>query len=749
MATPNLGWVAKLAAHPGASLSEIMGEPEWEAGHAHRIGFKNVDDRVPGHTTEDPDYGEEEILEQKLVGEARQKFDLLRQRARDGKLINFRDVVNGLEDFQLMHPSAPRSAGWRYVLQCTEEWIKYGQEWPANLKRRVRDEQKADDQSSKQDGQQTDEHYKLSSGGEQHQEEKPRKKDDMLIRSLRDEAVHIASLENNDGSGKSPKGGPRLDITIDEADQFTPDHWVPRAAELIRNTGSHPLNAEAPLKALIDEGLITQNEIHYVRNHGAVPRLLWELHEIEITHGDNKRVFAMDHLFHDFRSINIPVVISCDGNRRGELNMIKTSKGFDWGPGAVGCAYWRGPLLRDVLLACGVPDPLLRDTAGQHSRTRQWVNFEGADQLGEGTYQTCIPLDYAMDPLNDVLLAFEMNDKPLPPDHGYPVRVVIPGYVGGRCVKWLQRIWTSEKENDSHYHIWDNRVLPSFVDDWKDELAETLFRHPNTACNELPLNSVIVQPGHGEKLPLSKGTGSTYRIRGYAYAGGGNAVEKVEISLDEGKTWLYCTRRFPDYPIRHNKKFWTWVHWHLDVPILDLLNAKSIVVRCFDIFKNTQPEGYNWNIMGMMNNRRYEVRMDIEYSNFNGDSNGNNSTQTFLDFKHPVAQGRDNSGWMKPSVANQMEAANETSSVPQKQFTRQEIEKHDKKDDCWLVIDGCVYDVTSVMSWHPGGAAPIMAHAGKVHQETSDEFNSIHDSYAREKMHGKQTSPWTDHLLRT
>lgn len=56
-----------------------------------------------------------------------------------------------------------------------------------------------------------------------------------------------------------------------------------------------------------------------------------------------------------------------------------------------------------------------------------------------------------------------MNDEPLPPDHGAPVRVIIPGNVGGRCTKWLKKIWVSDKENESHYHIWDNRVLPSYI----------------------------------------------------------------------------------------------------------------------------------------------------------------------------------------------------------------------------------------------------------------------------------------------
>ena len=149
-----------------------------------------------------------------------------------------------------------------------------------------------------------------------------------------------------------------------------------------------------------------------------------------------------------------------------------------------------------------------------------------------------------MDSENDVILAYEMNDVQLPPDHGYPVRLVVPGYVGGRCVKWLQRIWVSDKENDSHFHIWDNRVLPSFIRDKDSEFSNIMFHHPSTACNEQNLNSIIVKPGHGEAIPLSDvNSNRTYRIAGIAYDGGGHEVQRVEVSLDGGKAWLYCVRK--------------------------------------------------------------------------------------------------------------------------------------------------------------------------------------------------------------
>lgn len=92
---------------------------------------------------------------------------------------------------------------------------------------------------------------------------------------------------------------------------------------------------------------------------------------------------------------------------------------------------------------------------------------------------------------------------------------------------------------------------------------------------------------------------------------------------------------------------------------------------------------------------------------------------------------------MQPSTENQIEKIKHEVASPQKQFTREEIEKHNKEDDCWIVINGKVYDATSVLEWHPGGKAPIMAHAGKVHFDTTDEFESIHDDYAEHKLSGE------------
>lgn len=347
----------------------------------------------------------------------------------------------------------------------------------------------------------------------------------------------MRDLKTNDGQGRSPAHNVPFPQEIDEADQFTPDNWVARTDHLMRLTGKHPLNGEAGLTELYEAGFITPNHLHYVRNHGSVPHLLWERHKIEVSAGKTITL-GMDDLAEKFPSINIPVFMACDGTRRKELNMIRKTKGFNFGPASVGCAFWKGALLRDVLVAADVS--LLGDQCATKSL---WVNFEGLDELSEGKYATCIPLEYAMDHCNDVMLAYAMNDSPITPDHGYPVRLMIPGFVGGRTVKWLSRVWVTDSENDSHYHIYDNRVLPGNITT-NDDLAEVMYHHRSTIINEQTLNSVIVYPRQGEMIDLANiKSNFTYRVKGFAYNGAGDEIQRVELSLDGGKSWLYCIRK--------------------------------------------------------------------------------------------------------------------------------------------------------------------------------------------------------------
>jgi nitrate reductase (NAD(P)H) len=128
----------------------------------------------------------------------------------------------------------------------------------------------------------------------------------------------------------------------------------------------------------------------------------------------------------------------------------------------------------------------------------------------------------------------------------------------------------------------------------------------------------------------------------------------------------------------------------------------------------------------MMNNCWYEVKPEV----FDDPQN----EEAYLFFRHPVDPVNGKNVWMKESTEETIEEIKRKAITPEKQFTRQEIEQHYNEDDCWIVVNGNVYDATSVLSWHPGGKGAIMAHAGIVHMDTTDEFESIHDDYAQEQL---------------
>lgn len=441
------------------------------------------------------------------------------------------------------------------MLHTTESFIKQAQPWPVNQKRKEQEEKKKQEEAQKkeeEENQQRQQMYqrgdkeqkpedkqgKEEKGGDESAEAQPKKspEEQALLEVLRHEQISRASMKPNNGKGRSPLHDEPVPEQIDEADQFSPDSWIPRDERLIRLTGKHPLNAEPDVTALFEAGFVTPSPMHYVRNHGSVPHLLWENHKLEVT-ASKQLVYDMDDIKSRFESVNIPVVMACDGNRRKELNMIKRTRAFNYTGAAVGCSFWKGVLLRDVLAEAGVSEQV------KNQSKRFWVNYEGADELTEGKYATSVPLEYVMDATNDVLLAYEMNDHPIPPDHGYPLRLVLPGWVGARSIKWLAKIWVSDKENDSYYHIHDNRQLPSFVNDTESEIAQTMLHHPSTLCNEQMLNSVVVRPAQGEKINLAQvKKGEMYKITGYAYNGSGNEIDRVEVSLDGGENWLYCVR---------------------------------------------------------------------------------------------------------------------------------------------------------------------------------------------------------------
>merc|ERR1719240_1639321 len=141
----------------------------------------------------------------------------------------------------------------------------------------------------------------------------------------------------------------------------------------------------------------------------------------------------MDDLRNRFTAHEVTTTIQCGGNRREEFNKLEETSGISWGCGAMSTATFKGALLRDVLTFTGLMTPQSAQKDGV-----QHVIFEGMDDM-----QASIPIEKALSVYGDVVLAYEMNGEVLPPEHGFPVRVVVPGHVGVRNVKWVSKIKTS------------------------------------------------------------------------------------------------------------------------------------------------------------------------------------------------------------------------------------------------------------------------------------------------------------------
>ncbi|CAL5220115.1 g2068 [Coccomyxa viridis] len=512
---------------------------------------------------------------------------------------------------------------------------------------------------------------------------------------------------------------------IDPRDAATPDAWVPRHPDLIRLTGRHPFNVEPPPNVLMKHGFVTPASLHYVRNHGPVPRINWSEHRLRINGLVSKPMeFSMDQLLSQFEHVNVLCTLTCAGNRRKEENMVAKTIGFNWGPAGTSCSQWTGIRLADVLQHCGMQGP---------ENKANYVCFRGPKhelpQGDDGSYGTSIERYKALDSASDIILAFKQNGRLLTPDHGYPLRIIIPGYIGGRMVKWLEEITVTEGESDNFYHFHDNRVLPSHV---TEQLAksEGWWYKPDFIINDININSAVTSPAHDEVITLAEGN-SHVSIAGYAYSGAGRKIIRCEVSLDGAKSWQLAEIRRACAPNAFGKH-WAWVHWELRVPILGLLRAEEIVCRAWDEAMNTQPDTFTWNLMGMLNNCHYRVKVHAIETKGNGIA---------LQFEHPTIAGTTVGGWMNRADKIPVHAPEPPIKDPAQDdaskadalriYSMEDVEKHDTRDSAWFVHKGQVYDATSFLKEHPGGGDSILLVAGT---DATEEFDAIHSEKAKKQL---------------
>jgi sulfite oxidase len=216
------------------------------------------------------------------------------------------------------------------------------------------------------------------------------------------------------------------------------------------------------------------------------------------------------------------------------------------------------------------------------------VGFEGADLCREPRppehFGGSIPLDKARRP--EVLLAWAMNGEPLPRVHGAPLRVVVPGYIGARSVKWLERIELRSTPWPGYFQHVAYRLLP---EDGKPTPGAGM------PLGLVALNADILAPADGDTVAAGP-----VEVRGYAFAGGERYVARVDVSLDGGARWSQAE-------LLDDLGTWAWRQWRIT---LDLTPGEhAILVRAWDSSAATQPEDEAglWNPQGYVNDARPRI----------------------------------------------------------------------------------------------------------------------------------------------
>lgn len=356
-----------------------------------------------------------------------------------------------------------------------------------------------------------------------------------------------------------------------------------------------PMNAEVPA-SVITQSYITPSDLFYIRHHHPVPLLDDDEEQdyaIDIdlsAYGGETTEISLKDLKEKLEKVEVVTTMQCSGNRRGNFNETgDRTSGTPWGQGAVSTAKWGGVRLRDVLKLAGLDDPLAAEEKGfEH------VRFESLDGM-----QASIGIEKACSPYGDTILAYEMNGEPLPRDHGFPLRAIVPGYSAVRNVKWISRIELATDEAEGPWQRGLNyKILPPSVRD-----AGTVNLDNMPKMMEVSLFSGIteieaIKPTN-MKQNLKAGDKVLAKAKGWAWAGGGRNIVRVDITGDGGKTWATA-----DIIEGGNQKFgrsWAWVFWASDVPAVVGEDGKiELASKAVDYAFNVQPEScaHTWNVRG-------------------------------------------------------------------------------------------------------------------------------------------------------
>lgn len=270
------------------------------------------------------------------------------------------------------------------------------------------------------------------------------------------------------------------------------------------------------------------------------------------------------------------VTMECAGNGRARLHPRPLSQ--PWLGEAVGTAAWTGTPLAPILREAGIRDDAVE------------LVFTGADHGTQGgveqDYQRSLPIADAL--REEVLLAYAVNGQPLPPQHGFPVRLVVPGWYGMTSVKWLTRIQAVAETFDG-YQQWAYRLRQREEDD-------------GVPVTRMEPRALMIPPGFPEYFERTRTVESgPVELEGRAWSGSGQVV-RVDVSPDGGRTWSAAALDEPLGPLAWRRWTWSWD----PAP-----GEHELVVRAIDEHGRSQPLEERWNHHGLANNLVQRVPVTV------------------------------------------------------------------------------------------------------------------------------------------
>jgi sulfane dehydrogenase subunit SoxC len=334
-------------------------------------------------------------------------------------------------------------------------------------------------------------------------------------------------------------------------------------------------NHALPLESLREP--ITPVGLHYLLIHFDIPRVDASAWRLDIG-GLVESPLALDLAALKARPARtLTVTLECAGNRRALLEPRSLSQ--PWLLEAVGNSEWTGTPLAPLLREAGLADGAVE------------VVFTGLDRGIQGgvehLYERSLTLHEALG--DDVLLAYAVNGEPLPPQHGYPLRLIVPGWYGMTQVKWLRTITVSGEP----FHGWQQEVA------YRLRASEDEAGSPVTRM--LP-RSLLVPPGFPEFLSRARFVAAgPCALEGRAWSGWA-PIERVEVSADGGATWS-------DAALDGDVSEYGWRGWRFEWDATP--GEYELCCRATDAAGNTQPTDPEWNLDGYCNNAIQRVRVTV------------------------------------------------------------------------------------------------------------------------------------------